>query len=257
MDIFMDFNADLGEGFGAYSYGADEELLPLVTSANIACGWHGGDPSVIRRAVHLAAGNGVVIGAHPGYPDRLGFGRRNMSISPQEAEDMILYQIGALDGICRAEGTRVRYVKPHGALYNAAVKDHTLASAIVRAVQSYGGLSLLCPGGSAMEQEAQRAGVRTASEFFADRGYREDGSLVPRTEPGAVISDFSAICARVLRAVREGAVETAGGTLIPVRADSVCLHGDNPEAAAIAARLRAAVLEAGIALRPFEGRDTP
>ena len=115
MDIFMDFNADLGEGFGAYSYGADEELLPLVTSANIACGWHGGDPSVIRRAVHLAAGNGVVIGAHPGYPDRLGFGRRNMSISPQEAEDMILYQIGALDGICRAEGTRVQYVKPHGA----------------------------------------------------------------------------------------------------------------------------------------------
>lgn len=255
--ISMDFNADLGEGFGVYSYGGDEALIPLVTSANIACGWHGGDPGVMRRAVRLALENGVTIGAHPGYPDRLGFGRRNMSISAQDVEDLILYQIGALDGLCRAEGTCVRYVKPHGALYNTAATDPSLAAAVVRAVKSYGGLSLLCPGGSAMAAEAEKAGVHTAYEFFADRSYRDDGSLMPRTEPGAVISDFPTICARVLRALREGVVETSSGKQILVRVDSVCLHGDHPEAVTIAEKLRQKILEAGVEIRPFETGEEP
>ena len=254
MSGFVDLNADLGEGFGAYRYGADEELLPLVTSANIACGWHGGDPSVMRRAAALAAENGVVVGAHPGYPDRMGFGRRPMALSPQEVTDAVLYQLGALDGVCRGEGAAVAYVKPHGALYNAAAKDEALAAAVAGAILSYSpALWLLCPAGSAMARAAQAAGLRVAREFFADRGYQEDGSLAPRGTPGAVISDPEIICGRVLRAVRDGVVETASGKVIPVRLDSICLHGDNPAAVALARGVRETLVEAGIELRSFAG----
>ncbi len=254
MSNYIDLNADLGESFGAYRYGADQELLPLVTSANIACGWHGGDPGVMRRAVALACQNGVVIGAHPGYPDLMGFGRRNMALSPQEVTDAILYQLGALDGICRAEETSVAYVKPHGALYNAAAKDAALASAIVAAVKSYSPqLFLLCPEGSAMQAAAEAAGLRVAREFFADRGYQDDGTLVPRSKPGAVLSDTELICKRVLRAVQEGTVETVSGGVIPVQMDSVCLHGDNPAAVVLAHSIRDILVGAGVTLKSFAG----
>lgn len=251
---YIDLNADLGEGFGAYRYGADEELLALVTSANIACGWHGGDPGVMRRAAAMARRNGVAVGAHPGYPDRMGFGRRFMAMKPQEVTDGILYQLGALEGICRAEGTSITYVKPHGALYNAAVKDMELAEAVAKAVYAFSpGLALLCPVASAMAEAAGTLGLRAAREFFADRAYQEDASLLPRSEPGAVISDPEQVCRRVLRAVRDGVVETASGKEIPMEMDSICLHGDNPEAAELARRIRDTLVDAGIALRPFTG----
>lgn len=176
----IDLNADLGEGFGAYKYGADQELLPLVTSANIACGWHGGDPCIMRRAVSLARQHNVCIGAHPGYPDRMGFGRRHMSLTSQEVTDSIIYQIGALDGLCRAEGKKVSYVKPHGALYNEASRSDSLAAAIAAAVKAYSpSLYLLCPSGSTLEKAAESAGLPVAREFFADRGYEDDATLVP------------------------------------------------------------------------------
>ncbi len=254
MSARIDLNADLGEGFGVYEYGADRELLPLVTSANIACGWHGGDPGSMRRAAALARENGVTIGAHPGYPDRMGFGRRYLAMPPREVADALLYQIGALDGVCRAEGTAVAYVKPHGALYNAAVKDAALAEAVALAVRDYSrDLVLLAPAGSAMAQAAAAAGLPLAREFFADRGYQSGGSLVPRGEPGAVISDPDLVCQRVLRAVREGVVETVTGETVPVELDSICLHGDNPAAAALARRIRDALVAGGVVLKPFAG----
>lgn len=252
MSIFTDLNADLGEGFGVYSYGRDEELIPLVSSVNIACGWHGGDPAVIRRAVSLAVTHGVAVGAHPGYPDLMGFGRRYMALTPKEVTDSLLMQIGGLDGVCRAEGTSVKYVKPHGALYNAAAKDIKLAEGVARAVRLYNReLLLLCPAGSEMEKAARAEGIGTASEFFADRAYRDDLSLVPRSEEGAVIHDIDRIRTRVLRAVGLRTVTTSSGNEIPFRFDSVCLHGDNPEAVESARAIRKALDENGIAVRPF------
>ena len=252
MSTFIDLNADLGEGFGVYSYGRDDELIPLVSSVNVACGWHGGDPAVIRRAVGLAVKHGVAVGAHPGYPDLMGFGRRYMALSPDEVTDSLLMQIGGLDGICRAEGTRVGYVKPHGALYNAAAKDSGLAEGVVRAIELYDSeLMLLCPAGSEMAKAAEAHGIRTACEFFADRAYRDDGSLVPRSEPGAVIHDIDCVKARVLQAVTGGSVITSSGSDLSIRFDSICLHGDNPEAVGSAKAIRKALDENGICVRPF------
>jgi UPF0271 protein len=254
MSAFIDLNADLGEGFGVYRYGSDDELIPLVSSVNIACGWHGGDPAVIRRAVSLAVQNGVTVGAHPGYPDLMGFGRRYMALSPAEVTDCLLMQIGALDGICRAEGTRVSYVKPHGALYNAAAKDPALAEAVVTALFLYkSSLMLLCPAGSAMERAAKSYNIHCAAEFFAYRAYSDDGSLVPRTRENAVLSDPAEISDRVLVAVKEGIVITETGNRIPVLCDSVCLHGDNPEAVSLARSVSRALHEAGVVIRPFAG----
>ena len=254
MRLKTDLNADLGEGFGAYSYGADGELIPLVSSVNIACGWHGGDPAVMRRAAALAVRYGVTVGAHPGYPDLSGFGRRYMALSPKEVTDGLLYQIGALDGICRAEGTRVRYVKPHGALYNAAAKDPALAEAVAEAVRLYDpSLFLLCPALSAMEKAAEAKGVRAAGEFFADRAYREDGSLAPRGTENAVITDENAVIARVKLAVAEKKVVTVSGTPIALRFDSICLHGDNPGAVRLASAIRAALAEEGVSIEAFAG----
>lgn len=250
----VDLNADLGESFGPYTYGADRDLLSLVTSANVACGFHGGDPEVMHRAVALAKQRGVAVGAHPGYRDREGFGRRYLAMTPGAVTDSLLYQIGALESFCRAEGTRVAYVKPHGALYNAAAKEESLAQAIVEGLVQYGGgLTLLCPAGSAMERAAEKRGVPTAREFFADRGYEEDGSLVSRSQPGAVITDPEEVCARVLQAVREGTVTTRTGGLLSVKFDSICLHGDNPSAVELAKKIRASLVEAGVQLLPFAG----
>ncbi|MBR0135142.1 MAG: LamB/YcsF family protein [Clostridia bacterium] len=252
MQFRIDLNADLGESFGAYSYGADEELIPLVSSANIACGWHGGDPSVMRRAASLAVKYGTTVGAHPGYPDLAGFGRRAMALSPKEVTDALLYQIGALDGICRAEGTRVSYVKPHGALYNSASKDEKLAKAIVEAVKLYDpSLVLLCPEGSETASAAKAAGLQIAREFFADRAYLSDGGLVPRSMVNAVITDESAVCERVLKAVMEKTVLSVDCKPLKLDFDSVCLHGDNPKAVQLANRIRSALTEAGVSIEPF------
>lgn len=252
MKACIDLNADLGESFGTYTYGNDQALLPLVSSANIACGFHGGDPSVIHNAVALAVQNGVTIGAHPGYPDLLGFGRRNMTMRPAEVTDMILYQLGALDGICRAEGTRIAYVKPHGALYNMADKDEVLSEAIVKAIVLYNpALTLLCPGAGMMAKAAANNGIKVAKEFFADRAYMPDGSLAPRALPGAVLTDEDEICARVLNALQTETVKTLDGETIKVEFDSICLHGDNPAAVRLAERIRETLSAHNIQLKAF------
>ncbi len=249
---FVDLNADVGESFGVYVYGADQDLLPLITSANIACGWHSGDPCVMRRTVSLACTHNVCIGAHPGYPDLCGFGRRRMVMSDEEVADSVLYQIGALDGICRAQGTRVSYVKPHGALYNTAAHNRELASAVVSAIKAYhSGLYLLCPAGSALAQAADAEGVPVIRELFADRSYMDDGSLVPRGTSGAVITDPDTVCRRVLRSVQEGVLESISGKEIPVLFDSICLHGDTPAAVTLAQYIRNALLQANIEVKSF------
>lgn len=246
----VDLNCDLGESYGAYSIGRDGEMLKLVSSANIACGLHAGDPSVMRRTVELCLANGVAIGAHPGLPDLQGFGRREMGISPEEAYELTLYQIGALDAFVRASGGRLRHVKPHGALYNMAARDRLLADAIARAISLYdAGLILFGLSGSELTAAGQRAGLSIRSEVFADRRYRPDGSLVPRSEPEAVIREGKTAVDQVLRMVTAGTVRTTDGTLVPIEAQTVCIHGDGLHAVAFAAELRSALTAAGIGIK--------
>ena len=247
----IDLNCDLGESFGAYTLGRDAEILPYVTSANIACGFHAGDPSVMRRTVRLALAAGAAIGAHPGLPDLAGFGRRNMDVTADEVYAMTVYQIGALEAIVRAEGGTLRHVKPHGALYNMAAARADLAEAIAEAVyRTNPGLTLLGLAGSESTRAAERLGLRTAHEAFADRGYRADGSLMPRGLPGALIGDAGIAAARVVRMALEGRVSTPEGEDVPLRADTVCLHGDGEHALEFARRIRAACEGAGIEVRP-------
>ncbi len=247
----IDLNADLGEGFGAYALGNDEALLGLVSSANIACGFHAGDPQVMERTVSLALRGGAALGAHPGYPDLQGFGRRSLSLTEGEVYAITLFQVGALQAFVRAAKAGLRHVKPHGALYNDAAKDPARARGIVRAVKAAGGeLRLVGLPGCALEAAAGEAGVPYVREFFADRAYQDDGTLVPRSRPGSVIHDEGECVSRVLRAVREGTVLSEAGKVVPIRAETVCLHGDNPEAVAFARRLRAALEGEGIVVRP-------
>lgn len=248
----IDLNADVGESYGAFSIGNDEALLALVSSANIACGVHAGDPIVMRRTVANALAGGASLGAHPGYPDLQGFGRRSISMTEAEVYGWVLYQIGALQAFARAAGSALRHVKPHGALYNDAAKDPALARGIARAVlDAGGGLFLVGLPGCAMERAAAEAGVPYAREFFADRAYENDGSLVPRARDGAVIHDEELCARRVLALVRDGEVETIDGKVIPVRADTICLHGDNKKALDFANSLTKALLGAGVAIRPL------
>ena len=243
----VDLNCDLGESFGAYTIGLDDQVIPHVTSANIACGAHAGDPSVMRNTVRCAHAAGVAIGAHPGYPDLMGFGRRALAMSPNDVYASILYQVGALAAFAKAEGAQLHHVKPHGALYNAAAKDATLAQAIAQAVKDFDDqLILVGLAGSESITAAQNVGLRTASEFFADRAYQENGALVPRTLAGAVITDKQKAIERTLRAVKEGVVESETGTVIPIAADTICIHGDNPAAVAFAAEIHAALEAAGV-----------
>ncbi|AIQ63630.1 LamB/YcsF family protein [Paenibacillus stellifer] len=245
--IEIDLNCDMGESFGAYRIGNDDELLREVTSANIACGFHAGDPGVMRRSVTSALAAGVKIGAHPGLPDLAGFGRRNMQISPEEAFDLVTYQIGALDAFVRQEGGRLRHVKPHGALYNMAAVSRPLADAIAGAVYRYDPAMVLYGlAGSELLAAGNAAGLRTASEVFADRAYMADGSLVPRGVPGAVVHDAGEAARRVLRMVREGAVTALDGSAVPLLADTVCIHGDSPGAAVFAAALRRTLEAEGV-----------
>ena len=252
MPSSIDLNADLGEGFGVYRVGNDAELLSLVTSANIACGFHAGDPLIMDMTVSAAVRGGVAIGAHPGYPDLLGFGRRDLAATPDEISAYVVYQVGALQAVCTARGTRLRYVKAHGALYNRGVADFAVAAAIATAVRAVDRtLVFLGLAGSALIEAAQAVGLRTASEAFADRAYARDGTLVPRSKPGAVLHDIGAAVEQGLRIAREGRVSTLDGHECEVRADSICVHGDTPRAVEVVRALRAALLDAGISVAPF------
>lgn len=247
----VDLNADMGEGFGRYDLD-DGALLGIVTSASVACGFHAGDPIVMRETVAQAVKRGVVVGAHPGYPDLVGFGRRDLAATPDEIEAFVVYQIGALQAVCTAAGTRLRYVKAHGALYNRAARDLAAADAIARAVRAVdSSLALLGLAGSAMIAAAERAGVRAVSEAFVDRAYRLDGTLVPRAEGGAVLTDVEAIADRALRMVETGTVAASDGSVIDVRAESFCTHGDGPHAVAIVRAVRARLETAGVIIAPF------
>lgn len=249
---YLDLNCDLGESFGAYTIGCDEQVIPYITSANIACGYHAGDPTVMHRSVELCCRYGVQVGAHPGLPDLAGFGRRRMQITPAEAADCVAYQIGALRAFCDEVGVPLHHVKPHGALYNMAAKDRPLADALCRAVQKAApGAILLALSGSEMETAARAIGLPVACEVFADRGYRPDGTLVPRGTPGAMIEDETQAIARVVRMAREGKVTACDGSQVELRADSVCVHGDGPKALAFVEKLREALPADGITLRAF------
>ena len=248
----IDLNADLGESFGAWRLGDDEALLHVVTSANIACGFHAGDPLTIRRTCAMAIARGVTIGAQVSYRDLAGFGRREMTLPAPELEAEILYQIAALDGVARAEGGQVRYVKPHGALYNRAVWDDVQAAAVAAAVRSYDArLPVLTLPGSALAAAGAAAGLGVIGEAFADRAYNADGSLVRRGTPGAVVADPELVARRVTGLVTTGTLLSADGTVVPVRARSLCVHGDTPGAVGLARAVRAAIEAAGGELAPF------
>lgn len=248
----IDLNCDLGESYGAYTIGMDAEILPYVTSANIACGFHAGDPQVMQRSVDLCVRNHVAIGAHPGLPDLQGFGRRKMAISPADAEADVMYQVGALKGFCDAAGVPLHHVKPHGALYNMAAKDHALALAIARAVKAVApDAILLALSGSEMISAAEEVGLRAASEVFADRGYQPDGTLVPRGTAGAMITDETEAIARVLQMAEAGTVIANDGSVVTLQADSVCVHGDGPKALTFVRQLSSALPAAGIEVCPF------
>lgn len=245
----VDLNCDMGESFGAYSLGADEAVMPLITSANVACGFHAGDPQVMRRTVRLAREYGVVVGAHPGFRDLVGFGRRSVLCTPDEAYGDVLYQIGALAAVCRAEGVRMNHVKPHGALYNMAHADPALAGAIAAAVADFDRtLVLFALPNSVMQQAGEAAGLRVACEVFADRAYNEDGSLVDRKLPGALLTDEDTAEAHVISMVLRGKLRTITGKEVPVKADTICVHGDNPHAVAFIKRIRARLSAEGAAV---------
>jgi UPF0271 protein len=248
----IDLNADLGESFGRYELAGEDELLSLVTSANIACGFHAGDPLVMQRTVSAAAGRGVTIGAHPSYPDLSGFGRRELAATPAEIAADVTYQIGALDGFCRSAGARVRYVKLHGALYHRAARDTEVAKAVAFAIRQLDSeLVVLGPEGSALLHAASATGLDVAREAFIDRAYLPDGQLVPRGTPGAILDDVDSIAERALRMVQDRFVVAIDGTRCIVRADSLCVHGDGPKAVAIVRAVRDRFDAEGISFGPF------
>ncbi len=248
----MDLNADLGEGFGVWRLGDDEALLGLVTSANVACGFHAGDAMTMRRVCDWAADRGVAVGAQVGYRDIAGFGRRRIDYELSELRDDIIYQVAALDGFCRLQGEKVRYVKPHGALYNTAAVDVWQASAVAAAVVDYDRtLPVLCQPGSVLALCADRAGLRVVPEGYIDRAYQPDGTLVPRGQPGAVLSDVDSVVARAFRLATAAEVEAQDGTVIPCQVESLCVHGDSPGAVELTRRVRESLVAAGVRLAPF------
>jgi UPF0271 protein len=250
----IDINCDMGESFGRWELGADADVLPHVSSANIACGAHAGDAAVMRATLRLAKQHGVACGAHPGFADLAGFGRREIPITGGEARDLVLWQIGALDAIARSEGVRLRHVKAHGALYNMAARDRALAEALATAVAEYDrSLVFFGLAGSVMLEAGRRAGVIVAAEGFADRSYEPDGSLTPRSIPGSVIHDTAQVVARAVRMVRESRVTARNGADVPLRIDTLCVHGDTPGAAALARALREGLDAAGVTVRPAGG----
>lgn len=243
----VDLNCDLGESFGSYTIGNDDQVIPLITSANVACGYHASDPVVMDQTLSMAKEAGIRIGAHPGFPDLMGFGRRNLSVSPTEAKAYVLYQLGALDAFCRVHGMKMQHVKPHGALYNMAAKDYELSRAICEGIREFDPqLIVLALSGGELARAARDMGLRTALEVFADRAYEEDGSLVNRRREGAMITDENLAVARVVRMVKEKKVTAVTGKDIPIQADSVCVHGDGAKALAFVEKIRRALTEEGV-----------
>ena len=248
----VDLNSDLGESFGRYTLGMDERIIPMITSANVACGYHASDPVVMAKTVSMAKEAGIQVGAHPGFPDLMGFGRRNMAVTPEEAYAYVLYQLGALEGFCRSAGIKLQHVKPHGALYNMAAKDYALSKGICRAVADfYREMIVLALSGGQLAHAATDMGLRTALEVFADRAYEEDGTLVGRGKPGSMITDEEQAIARVVRMVKEGMVTAVTGKDIPIQADSVCVHGDGEKALAFVERIRRALKKEGVKVCPL------
>lgn len=243
----VDLNCDLGESFGSYTIGNDDQVIPLITSANVACGYHASDPVVMDQTLSMAKEAGIRIGAHPGFPDLMGFGRRNLSVSPTEAKAYVLYQLGALDAFCRVHGMKMQHVKPHGAFYNMAAKDYELSRAICEGIREFDPqLIVLALSGGELARAAEDMGLRTALEVFADRAYEEDGSLVNRRREGAMITDEDQAVARVVRMVKEKKVTAVTGKDIPIQADSVCVHGDGAKALAFVEKIRRALTEEGV-----------
>lgn len=243
----IDLNSDLGESFGAWPMGDDASLMASISSANVACGFHAGDPGAMRATVALAKAGGVAVGAHPGFADLIGFGRREIRATPQEVEDLVLYQVSALAGIAGAQGVRLQHVKAHGALYTMACRERTLADAIARAVAAFDkSLILFGLPKSELVKAGERAGLRVAAEVFADRAYERDGSLASRRQPGSVLHDASAVVARAIQMVRERQVVAVDGSIVALDADTICLHGDTPGAAGLARAVRSGLEAAGI-----------
>ncbi|TFG84638.1 MAG: 5-oxoprolinase subunit PxpA [Spirochaetales bacterium] len=248
----VDLNSDMGESFGAYTIGCDSDVIKQVTSANIACGWHAGDPQVLDNSIAMAKERGVAIGAHPGYPDLLGFGRRNLNVTQDEEYVYVLYQLGAFFAFAKKHGMEIQHLKAHGAMYNMAGKDIRLAIAICKAVKDFDPqIILLGLAGSKLIEAAKEIGLRSASEVFADRAYEEDGSLVDRAKPGAMVNDEDLCISRVVRMVKEGKVEAITGKDIAVKTDSICVHGDGPQALAFTTRIREALTTKGVRLVNF------
>lgn len=251
----IDLNADAGESFGVWQLGNDAEILSQLSSVNLACGFHAGDPLTMRRSVALALGHGVAVGAHPGFRDLIGFGRRELAASADDVYTDVLYQVGALAAFLRPFGKALHHVKPHGALYLRMARDAPTAEAVVRAVRDFDPalplVGLAGPGGAMLVDVAERSGVRVVLEAFPDRGYTDDGQLAPRTEPGALVTDPGEVAARALAMARNGEVETLSGKRLPLETQTLCLHGDAPHAPAAARAVRQALEAAGIAVRTF------
>lgn len=250
----IDLNSDLGEGYGPWTMGDDAAMLDIVSSANIACGFHAGDPAGLLAVLRQAAARGVAVGAHVSYPDRVGFGRRTMDVAPDDLTADVIYQIGALQGLARAAGTRVTYVKPHGALYNTIADDARQADAVIAGIRAVDpSLVLMGLAGAPVLDRARAAGLTVVAEAFADRAYTAAGALVSRKQPGAVLHDPDLIAARMLRLATEGVLEAEDGSILRLEADSICVHGDSPGAVAIAARVRDALVAGGVTVALFAG----
>ena len=245
----IDLNSDLGESLGAYRIGRDEEVIPLISSANVACGFHAGDPSIMAKTVRLCKEHNVAVGAHPGFQDIVGFGRRNMNVAPKDIKNMIIYQVGALDAFCKAEGVKMHHVKPHGALYNMAAKDAAIAQAICEGVYEYNGsLILMGLANSEMIVQAKRIGLPYVAEVFADRAYEDDGTLVARSKPGAMIEDEEEAVNRVIGMIKDHTVKSINGKTIEICPDSVCVHGDSEKALAFIQAMRSAFVKEYISI---------
>lgn len=249
---FVDLNSDLGESFGAYKMGKDEQIIPLVSSANVACGFHAGDPSTMAKTVQLCKASNAAVGAHPGFNDIEGFGRRNIDISPQDAKNIIIYQVGALDAFCKANGMKLQHVKPHGALYNMAAKNAALARAVCEGIYEYdSSLILLGLANSEMITQAKQIGLPYACEVFADRAYEDDGTLVARTKPGAMITDEDEAVSRVVSMIKNHTVKTINGNEIEICPDSVCVHGDSEKALLFVRKIVNTFEKEGIQIMPI------
>ena len=250
----IDLNSDVGESFGNYKLGMDEDIIPLISSANIACGFHAGDPSVMRRCIAIARENGVAIGAHPGYPALIGFGRRNMDASLEEIKDYVTYQVGAIQAFALSQDMKLQHVKPHGALYTMAVQNPEIWDAVAEAIAALDkNLILFVLSGSNrsdLEAIGAKHGIRIGFEFFGDRAYNRDGSLVSRKEPGAVIHDHEVVAEKVLKMVQDGKVVCRDGSEIDMAADTICVHGDNPSALALVKNIRQALVNSGVEIAP-------